>query len=44
MQGDFNANIGKARASNNIGAYSIGQRNDRGDRLAAWATETLCPL
>ena len=22
-----------------IGAYSIGQRNDRGDRLAAWATE-----
>ena len=38
-KGDFNAKVGKTRANNNIGAYAIGQRNDRGDRLAAWATD-----
>lgn len=37
VMGDFNAKVGKGIAGNSVGAYGLGQRNDRGDRLIEYA-------
>ena len=30
IEGDFTAKVGKGTGDNNVGAYGLGQRNDRG--------------
>ena len=39
IQGDFNAIVGKGTGDKNVGAYGLGQRNDRGNRLVGWVKE-----
>ena len=37
--GDFNAKVGKSSKDENVGAYGLGQRNERGNRLVEWVKE-----
>ena len=39
IQGDFNAKVGKGCKDKNVGAYRLGQRNEKGNRLVEWAKE-----
>ena len=39
IQGDFNAKVGKGSKDKNMGAYGLGQRNERGKRLVEWVKE-----
>ena len=39
IQWDFNAKVGKSSKDENVGAYGLGQRNERGNRLIEWAKE-----
>ena len=38
-RGDFNAKVGKGSKDENVGAYRLGQRNERENRLVEWAKE-----
>ena len=37
IQRDFNAKVEKSSKDENVGAYGLGQRNERGNRLVEWA-------
>ena len=39
IQRDFNAKVGKRSRDENMGAYGLGQRNERGNRLVEWVKE-----
>ena len=39
MIGDMNAKLDNMRVENIIGPFGLGERNERGDRLAEWCVE-----
>ena len=39
IQGDFNAKVEKSSKDENVGAYGLDQRNEKGNRLVEWAKE-----
>jgi len=39
VMGDWNAKIGEGQENDVVGRFGLGQRNDRGDRMADWCTE-----
>ena len=39
IQGDFNTKVGKGTKDEKLGAYGLGQRSDRGNRLVEWMKE-----
>lgn len=39
IMGDFNAKLGKGRTGEHIGDFGLGERNERGDTLSAFAAE-----
>ena len=39
IMGDFNSKVGKGKNDTTIGTFGIGERNERGERLAEWCKE-----
>ena len=39
IQGDFNAKVGRGSKDENVGAYGLDQRNERGNHLVEWVKE-----